>query len=301
MKAAVLSLAIAALIAAAAGRANAQTPLVLEAKIPLGDVRGRIDHMAVDLSRRRLFVAELENDAVGVVDLDAGKVMQVITDAKAPQGVGYLPSTDTLYVANGGDAVLRMFAGDGYRPLEPIALGEDADNVRIDAAAKEILVGYGNGALAIVDAASRKKVADIQLASHPESFQLDGSTGRIFVNEPKQQGIAVIDRGARKPVATWKIDNASNFPMALNEASGHVLVVYRSPPKLVAFAAATGAQAASLDTCGDADDMFVDAKRSRVYVTCGEGFVDVFEVQGGQYRRIAHTATIAGARASLFV
>ncbi len=45
-------------------------PLQLEGKIPLGAVRGRIDHMAIDLDRHRLFVAELGNDSVGVVDLD---------------------------------------------------------------------------------------------------------------------------------------------------------------------------------------------------------------------------------------
>src|SRR5262245_8495752 len=33
-------------------------------KIPLGDVSGRIDHLAIDLARRRLFVAELGNDTV---------------------------------------------------------------------------------------------------------------------------------------------------------------------------------------------------------------------------------------------
>ena len=55
----------------------AETRLLLERKIPLGEVRGRIDHLAVDLKRNRLFVAELENDTVAVVDLDAYQVMQV--------------------------------------------------------------------------------------------------------------------------------------------------------------------------------------------------------------------------------
>lgn len=44
-------------------------PLVLEAKIPLGTVRGRIDHMAYDASRQYLYVAELGNGSVGVVDI----------------------------------------------------------------------------------------------------------------------------------------------------------------------------------------------------------------------------------------
>jgi hypothetical protein len=51
--------------------AEAQTtggPLELEAKIPLGPVSGRIDHLTVDLKRQRLFVAELGNDAIGVVN-----------------------------------------------------------------------------------------------------------------------------------------------------------------------------------------------------------------------------------------
>jgi hypothetical protein len=40
-------------------------PLQLERKIPLGDVRGRIDHLAFDPARQRLLVAELGNDTVG--------------------------------------------------------------------------------------------------------------------------------------------------------------------------------------------------------------------------------------------
>src|SRR6201988_3826028 len=78
-------------------------PLQLEAKIPLGNVHGRIDHMAVDLKRQRLFVAELGNDTIGVVDLANRKLLQTIAGRNEPQGVGYEPSTDTLYAANAGD------------------------------------------------------------------------------------------------------------------------------------------------------------------------------------------------------
>jgi DNA-binding beta-propeller fold protein YncE len=73
--------------------------LKLEAKIPIGNVSGRIDHMAVDLTHQRLFVAELGNDTVGIVDLNGRKVVRTLDGLKEPQGVGYLPATDTLYVA----------------------------------------------------------------------------------------------------------------------------------------------------------------------------------------------------------
>ena len=63
----------------------------------------------------------------------------------------------------------------------------------------------------------------------------------------------------------------------------------------------TGKREASLETCRDADDVFVDARRRRVYVSCGEGVIDVFAQAGGGYERIARIPTVAGARTSLFV
>ena len=86
----------------------------IEARIPLGEVRGRIDHMAADIDRRRLFVAELGNNTVGIVDVGQAKVLQVLAGLKEPQGVGYLPSTDTIFVANGGDGSVRLFQGPNY-------------------------------------------------------------------------------------------------------------------------------------------------------------------------------------------
>src|SRR5436305_12738381 len=86
----------------AAASAQPADPLTLEARIPLGDITGRIDHMAVDLKRKRLYVGELGNNTLGIVDLAAGKVMQTIAGFSEPQGVGYEPTTDTVYVANAG-------------------------------------------------------------------------------------------------------------------------------------------------------------------------------------------------------
>ena len=98
-------------------RAESVEPaLTLEAKIPLGDVSGRIDHMAIDPKRQRLFVAELGNNTVGVVDLKERKVVHVIAGLKEPQGVAYVPSSDMIYVANAGDGSVRIFRADNFEP-----------------------------------------------------------------------------------------------------------------------------------------------------------------------------------------
>jgi hypothetical protein len=93
----------------------------------------------------------------------------------------------------------------------------------------------------------------------------------------------------------------SNFPMAIDRDAHRVLVVFRNPPTLMALSSQDGHVVAKTDTCGDADDVFVDPKRHRVYVSCGEGIVDVFEQREAEYRRMARVPTVSGARTSLFV
>jgi DNA-binding beta-propeller fold protein YncE len=281
-------------------QARGETPLLLERKIPLGEVRGRIDHLAVDLQRNRLFVAELESDAVAVVDLDANRLLHVISDLRKPQGLGYDRATDTLYVANGGDGTVAIFHGNDFSAVARIAVGEDADNVRVDAPANRIFVAH-RGGLAVIDPVSPGKIADIDLGTHPEGFQLDPSSDRMFLNDPAGQAIVVLDRVARRKVGRWSLGNGTNFPMALNPKADHVVVAFRNPARLAAFSKSDGAPVMDVALCGDADDVFVDQKRERVYVSCGEGYLDVFDAREDPYRRIKHIPTAAGARTSLFV
>jgi DNA-binding beta-propeller fold protein YncE len=298
-------LAVAALFAGCQpGPSQAATTdaLTLEAKIPLGEVSGRIDHLAIDLARRRLFVAELGNDSVGIVDLAAGKLLQRIAGLKEPQGVGYVPGSDMLYVANAGDGSLHRYRGGDFAPIDVLQLGDDADNIRVEPGTDRLVVGYGKGALAIIEAASGKKTGEIPLAAHPEGFQLDPENARIYVNVPDSREIAVIDRGAAKQMASWRLKEAgNNFPMALDEAAHRLLVVYRRPALLAVFDTGSGNAVERIATCGDADDVFVDAKRQRAYVSCGEGALAVLQRQGDSYRELGRVPTVSGARTSLWV
>jgi hypothetical protein len=88
--------------------------------------------------------------------------------------------------------------------------------------------------------------------------------------------------------------------MALDRDAHRVLVVFRRPPILMALSGRDGQVVAKVATCGDADDVFADAQRHRVYVSCGEGAVDVLEQMKEGYRRLARVPTVPGARTSLF-
>src|SRR3984893_9135931 len=220
----------------AAGEAQtAEAPLVLEAKIPLSEVSGRIDHLAIDLQRQRLFVAELGNNTLGVVDLAAGKVLRTIAGLKEPQGLAYVGFADSIYVANAGDGSVRVLRGDDLAPIGRVDLGDDADNVRVDAQHSRVLVGYGKGGPAVIDPASRTKTAELRLKGHPEGFQIDETGSQVFVNVPDARDIEVVDvaTGANQSFPTG--DLRSNFAMAIDRDAPRVLVVFRSPATLMAL------------------------------------------------------------------
>jgi DNA-binding beta-propeller fold protein YncE len=152
-----------------------------------------------------------------------------------PQGVSYVPFSDSVFVANAGDGSVRVLRGEDLTPIKRIELGDDADNVRVDTARKRVLVGYGKGALAVIDPISLSKTADIRLKAHPEGFQIDETGTEVFVNVPGANEIVVADLAAGSTQSFPTQGAESNFPMAI-DADGHrVLVVFRSPPILMAF------------------------------------------------------------------
>lgn len=269
--------------------------LHLEAKIPLPNVTGRIDHLAFDPSGRRLFVAALGNNTVEVVDLQAGRQVFSIGGLHEPQGVVWVPEKGRLVVANGGDGVCAFYDGRLYSELGKIDLGKDADNLRYER--QRLYAGYGDGGIAIIDAGAMRKLADLPLKGHPESFQL-GDSNQIFINVPDEGEIVKADLGALKVHARWKNKGASaNFPMSFDRQGARLYVAYRHPAELRIVDARSGLVVASSPCVGDADDVFFDAASGLAFVSGGEGFLDVFRGT----TLINHIETRRGARTCLWV
>jgi hypothetical protein len=270
-------------------------PLVLERTIPLSGVRGRIDHMAIDPAHRRVFIAELGAGSVEAVDLAGGFSLGRVSDLKEPQGVAYLPARDELAVASGGDGSVRFFRARDLAPVGRVTLGADADNMRVDGQGR-IVVGYGSGALAVIDPASLRVVARLDLPAHPEAFAL--GVAKVFVNLPDARTIVVGDLTNGRIVARWPAGHLWNFPMALDAGGGRLAVVFRLPARLQLLDTSSGAVSLDRSTCGDADDVAFDQRRGLVYVICGAGAID--DIDPARSQGSTRIRTRDGARTGLY-
>lgn len=291
-----------ALVLLAPAALLAQAGLRLEATIELPRVEGRIDHFSIDLKGRRLFMAALGNNTVEVIDLAAHKPAYSIRGLAEPQGVLYLPGRNRLYVASGQDGTCRIYDAASWQLLKTVKIGDDPDNIRYDASARTVWVGYGGdtgGLFAMTE--DGEKTNDIRLDAHAESFQLERGGSRIFVNVPKARQVAAVDRARKAVTAKWQIGAEANFPMALDEAHHRLFIGARKPAELVVLDSGSGGRVAKLPIAGDCDDLFFDVKRGLIYAIGGEGAVSIVRRgSDGRYTEAARVPTAKGARTGFF-
>jgi hypothetical protein len=281
--------------------AEESPPLASKTSIPLPNVEGRLDHAAADPATHRIFFAALGNDTVEIGDVTAGKRLHTIAGLKKPTGVLFLADLNLLIVANSGDGTCRFYDGTSYAERGRIAGLDDADNLRFDAKAKRVYVGYGDGALGMIDPVTMRLTSSIPLTNHPESFQLEDDGSRVFVNVPDAKQIAVVDRVAGKVVATWPLEDVrANFSMVLDEKQHRLFVGCRRPARLLAFDTQSGKRVAETPINGDVDELFFDASTNRLLASCGEGFIDVFRFDPPSALTRTHQLhTAAGARTGI--
>ncbi|HTA59380.1 MAG TPA: YncE family protein [Candidatus Baltobacteraceae bacterium] len=246
--------------------------------IPMPNLKGRIDHMDVDVKGKRLFVSGLENGSVEVVDLQTGRWTKSIPGFLKPQGIAYVPALNKLFVASGDDGMVRVFRGDTLELLDAIKLELGPNRVAYDPVKQVLYVGYGGkdagkdfGEVAAIDARTDKKIFDVQVAAHPSELLLDKSGQTLFVFISVASKIQVVDVAKRELRATWPVSSQRPGDAALDESSGRLLIGTHTPPEMIAMDAKTGKEVAHLPTTDGMDGVYFDAPRKRIYISGGRG------------------------------
>jgi len=271
--------------------------------IPLPHVSGRIDHLSIDLKNHRLFISALGYNSVIVLDLKKGKIIHRISGLKNPQGVLYIPKLNKLFVSTAGDGKLFVYNATNYQLQKTIDFGDDADNLRYDSASGIVYVAYGSGGLGLVNVKNNRLIKKIPLDAHPEAFSINNQDSLIFVNIPDAWELATISLKNDQVVnKTSFISSLGNFPMAIDSVHHRLFVGFRLPPRMEVFDSRTMKLITTLKTDRDADDIYYDAQKKQIYISCGGGYLEVIRQETPDtYKLQDRIKTAAGARTSLYV
>jgi DNA-binding beta-propeller fold protein YncE len=310
----VLTIFALTLVAFAGVRAQEPTHMLLRLlqTIPMPGVKGRLDHLDVDVKGQRLFVSGLENGSAEVVDLQAGKWLRRIAGFNKPQGIAYVAALNKIFIASGDDGTVRVFRGDTLALLDSIQLELGPNRVAYDPGRRLLYVGYGGkdagkdyGEVGIIDATEDVKVADVQVAAHPAELLLNQSGDTLFVLIPAVSKVQVIDTKKRKVVSSWPVSSQRPGDAAFDEPATRLFLGTHVPPQMIAMDSTTGKEVANLPTMDGMDGVYFDSKRRRIYVSGGRGFdvgsVYVYQQQDpDHYTQIGTVPTRPGAGTSFW-
>jgi hypothetical protein len=298
--------------AMACSQEGAKQFLRLVQTIPMPSVKGRLDHMDLDVKGRRLFVAGLENGSLEVIDLQAGKWLHSIPGFKKTQGILYIPELNKLFVASGDDAMVRVFRGDTLDLLHSIRLEAGPNRVVYEPHSKHVYVGYGGrdagndyGQVGIIDSQDDKLVGEIKVVAHPSELLLDKSGTTLFVFVSIASKVQVIDTNKREVVSTWAVTSQRPGDGAFDESTSRLFLGTHTPPEMIAMDSKSGKEVAHLPTAEGMDGVYFDARRKRIYVSGGRdlpvGFAYVYQQKNADnYDIIAKIPTRAGTGTSFW-
>jgi hypothetical protein len=277
--------------------------LELVQTIVLKGKAGNLDHLAIDAKRERLFLANKANNTLDVIDLKGGKLLEQKANQTGIQGIAYAADLDRVFVGLASNGLCNVFDGDTYKILKTVNFKDDADNVRYNPATGLVYVAHAERALGVIDAKSYAVKADIKLSGTAEGFQMESKRPLMYLNTPSPSQVLVIDTDKNAVVKTYPVKMAGGgHPLALDEANQRVYVGCRKEPMVVILDTESGKEVGGVSIPADIDDLHLDAKRKRLYASCGEGALMVLkQVDADKLEVVEKITTPKDSRTCLYV
>jgi hypothetical protein len=293
--------------------------------IPLPGVGGRLDHMAVDVEKKRLFVAAVANGTLEVLDLEAGKGINSIPGIKDAQDALFLGGNfNKLYVSS-LDGTLRIFQGETFRLVQALKLEPDPNRLLYDPTTDLIYFGYG-GQNAGFDAYERVGIMQAKRGAQSDQFVADmiaptyrpghlaelamDDNGRLLVCDSRADMIFQFDTRKRELLKSWPAHGDGAGDMALDRARHRLFVGTRIPPEMTVYDSVSGKEIVSLPGPETMDGVYYDADLKRIYMSGGRwygtpeaspGWVYVYQQQDADhYELVSKMKTRPGSGTSLF-
>jgi WD40 repeat protein len=304
-------LLIATFVAGLSAAAGAAAPLKLVAKYDIpASVEGRFDHLGFDLSHNRLFLAAETAHEVLIFNLRNGRYLRAIGPIGIPHAIFCRDDVNRIYVTDGGAGEVRIYNATTYQQIGAVKLKVDTDSIGYDPATHDLYVVNGGGdahqsfsMLSIINTTADKKVADIKIDGDTlEAMALAPSNSLLYINNPSNSLVDVINRHTRVVVKTWPVTmGRRNVSMALDPSTHRLFVACRNGA-LIVFDSQTGKQLQSLPIGTGVDDLIFDPESRRIYASCGSGTIAVYHEDGpNHYALLGNVPSAPGGKNEILV
>src|SRR3984893_13467063 len=267
--------------------AQEKQALKLVQTIQLPGVRGRLDHMGVDLENKRLFVAASGNNTLEVVDLNDGKMIKSLGGLKDTQDALFLCGDFNKLFVSSLDGHVRVFQGETLWLVQDFKIEPDANRLFYDPATNLIYFGYGGenagfdayGRLGVLqpkagagyDQLVADMIAPTARPGHLAQIAMDDK-GILLVCDSRADLIYQFDTRKRELIKSWTAKGDGAGDMALDPIHHRLFVGTRTPPEMTVYDSVSGKEVQSLPAPEAMDGVYYDASLKRIYMTGGRWY-----------------------------
>jgi hypothetical protein len=323
-----LSLCFIIIVAGFAIPASAQEKQALRRvqTIPLQGVKGRLDHMGIDLEKKRLFVAAAGNNSLEVVDLTGGKVTNSLTGFVDTQDALFLGGDFNKLHVSSLDGHLRIFQGETFWLVQDFKIEPDPNRLFYDPTTDLIYFGYGgenagfNGYERVgimrpkrgagYDQLVADMIAPTPRPGHLAEMAMDDN-GILLICDSRDDRIYQFDTRKRELINSWPASGDGAGDLALDRGHHRLFVGIRIPPEMTVYDSLSGKEIQTLPGPETMDGVYYDTNLKRVYMTGGRwygtpdaspGWVYVYQQKDpDHYDLISRIKTRPGSGTSLLV
>ena len=239
---------------------------------PGGD--GGWDYLAFDPEAHRLYVTR--TDRVQVIDGDKGTVVGEVPGLDGGHGVALVPELNRGFASSGKSGTVAVFDLMTLKTIgAPVPVGKKPDAIIYEPVTKHVFAFNGDSKDAsVIDAATARVIATIQLGGGPEFAAVDGKGG-LFVN--------LEEKGETLSIDTQKNVVTRRWPLAPGEGPSGLAM---DPAKHRLFAGCHNAEMVVLDTRSGkvlatppigkgVDACAFDPGTGFAFASCGDGTLTV--------------------------
>jgi len=275
-------------------------PLAQLGSIPVASLTGPISDIDLDYAGRRLFLLARDSGAFAVIDLAGGTASRAVAGLPAPRGIAHEPPNGQIFIAL-GEGSLAVYQGEPPIRTALLHVGSDLGPPHYDAGTTRVYLAADRRSLAVLETSHDRLLPAIGLDGNPGALAFESDGSRLFAAATGEGRIMVADRVAGMQTGSLSTgDSGEAAALALDEDAGLLLVAFRQPAVLAWFDLVDGSAKGRTGACTEPGSLIADGGRGRVYLTCGEGRIEIYQrTPASGYQRIGKLDTAHGAVAAL--
>jgi DNA-binding beta-propeller fold protein YncE len=256
--------------------------LELIADVPLPGRPVRFDYQDIDASKRRLFIAHMNDDSIVVVSTVDGKTVKVIGNVPTPRGVAVAESVERIFVTS-SPSKLVIIDSDSLTEVGRVATGKGPDGVAWDPVHGVVGVSdQADGALSLIAGAGTGSRRQVVLGSETGNVVFDPGRALFWVTVVAESGpdlLASVDPVTAKIAARIPLPGCAGAHGLRIHPDGKSALVACEDNSKVARVDLDASHALSLAASGaNPDVLAIDAKVGWLYIAAESGDLRIYDL-----------------------